>query len=48
MKKILFATGNVSKAKRFSKGLYEKGIEILSLKDVDMNIDILENGKDAI
>lgn len=48
MKKILFATGNVSKAKRFSKGLLEKGIEILSLKDVDMNLDVLENGKDAI
>ena len=29
MKKILFATGNETKAKRFSKGLQEKGIEVV-------------------
>ena len=28
MKKVLFATGNETKAKRFSKGLKVKGIEI--------------------
>lgn len=48
MRKILFATGNPSKAKRFSKGLEEKGIEIISLKDIDTKIEIEENGKDAI
>ena len=48
MRKILFATGNPSKAKRFSKGLEEKGIEIISLKDIDTEIEIEENGKDAI
>ncbi len=48
MKKVLFATGNESKAKRFSKGLQEKGIEVISLKDIDTNIDVEENGKDAI
>ena len=31
MKQILFAIGNQSKAKRFSKGLLDKGIEVLSL-----------------
>ena len=43
--KILFATGNDTKAKRFSKGLLERGIEVISLKDIDRNLDIEENGK---
>ena len=48
MKKILFATGNATKAKRFSEGLLKNGIEVISLKDVDINIEVEENGKDAI
>lgn len=48
MKKVLFATGNQSKSKRFSKGLLEKGIEVLSLKDIDTSIEIIEDGVDAI
>lgn len=48
MKQILFATGNVSKAKRFSKGLLENGIEVLSLKDIDIDLNVEENGKNAI
>lgn len=48
MKQILFATGNVSKAKRFSKGLLENGIEVLSLKNIDIDLDVEENGKNAI
>ena len=48
MKQILFATGNPSKAKRFSKGLKEKGIEVITLKDINADIEIEENGKDAI
>lgn len=48
MKKILFATGNQTKAKRFSKGLLEKGIEVISLADLNLNINIDENGKNAI
>ncbi len=48
MKQILFATGNPSKAKRFSKGLQEKGIELITLKDIDIEIDVEENGKNAI
>lgn len=47
-KKVLFATGNQSKLKRFSKGLLEKGIEVLSLKDIDTNIEVIEDGVDAI
>ena len=48
MKKVLFATGNESKAKRFSKGLLEKGIEVITLKDINTDIEVEENGKDAI
>ena len=45
MKKVLFATGNPSKAKRFSKGLLDKGIEVITLKDIEKDIEINEDGK---
>lgn len=48
MKKILFATGNPTKAKRFSKGLEQSDIEVLSLKDLNMELDVDENGANAI
>lgn len=48
MKKILFATGNESKVKRFKEGLLEKGIEIITLKDICIELDVEENGKNAI
>ncbi len=48
MKKILFATGNEAKVKRFSEGLLENGIEIISLKDINLNIEVEENGENAI
>ncbi len=48
MKQIIFATTNESKSKRFSKGLKEHKIEVLSLKDIDIKLDIDENGSNAI
>ena len=48
MKEILFATGNASKVDRFSEKLREKGILLKPLKDVNININIEENGKTAI
>lgn len=48
MKKVLFATGNESKAKRFKDGLLRNGIEIITIKDIDGDIEVLEDGKDAI
>jgi 8-oxo-dGTP diphosphatase len=48
MKKILFATGNPTKAKRFSVGLLKNDIEVLSLKDLNVEIDVEENGSSAI
>lgn len=48
MKKILFATENQSKKKRFEAGLLEHGIEIITINDIESKLDIDENGKDAI
>lgn len=48
MEKILFATGNKSKAKRFSKELLKKGIEVVTLEDINIKVDVEENGKNAI
>ena len=48
MIKVLFATGNPTKAKRFSKGLKERGIEVITIKDINCEIEVEENGKNAI
>ncbi|MEG1495742.1 MAG: non-canonical purine NTP pyrophosphatase [Bacilli bacterium] len=48
MKKILFATSNETKSKRFSKGLLEKDIEVINLKDLNLKLDDEENGKSAV
>ena len=46
--KVLFATTNPAKVKKYKKALEEKGIELLTLKDLDINIKVEETGKDAI
>lgn len=48
MKKVLFATENESKIKRFKDGLLKNGIEIITINDLKQKIEIEENGKDAI
>lgn len=48
MKSIVFATGNETKAKRFSKGLEKYNINVLSLKDLNVKLDVEENGNTAI
>lgn len=48
MKQILFATTNPSKVKRFREELLKKGIELISLKDLNIELNTLENGKDVI
>lgn len=48
MKEILFATGNTSKVVSFYDKLLERGILIKSLKDMNIKLDIEENGKTAI
>ena len=46
--KVLFATTNPAKVKRYKEQLSENGIELISINDIDEKIDINENGKDAI
>ena len=45
--KLLFATGNIAKVKRFKDRLLENKIELISLKDIDKEIEVEENGKNA-
>ena len=46
--KILFATTNPAKIKRYAEKLKDKNIEVLTLKDVGVNFKPEETGKDAI
>ena len=46
--KILFATTNPAKIKKYSDKLKEKNIELLTIKDIDVKLNIIENGKDCI
>ena len=47
-KEIIFNTGNTAKVDRFYEKLLKNGILLKSLKDININIDIEENGKNAI
>ena len=46
--KILFATTNPAKINKYAGKLKEKGIEILTINDLEIKLHIEENGKDAI
>ena len=48
MKEVLFATTNPAKIKSYEGKLKEKGIKLKTIKDLDINIEIEENGKNAI
>ena len=48
MLEILFATGNETKGKRFQKGLLKNNIKTLTLKDINLDLNVEENGKDVI
>ena len=48
MKKVLFATGNEAKVKRFKDKLLNKGIDLLSLKDLDISLSVEESGTTAV
>ena len=43
--KVLFATTNPAKVKKYKKALEEKGIKLLTLKDLNINIKVEETGK---
>ena len=46
--KVLFATSNPAKVKRFEEDLKKYDIELISMKDLDFNIKIEETGKTAL
>lgn len=46
--KLLFATENESKAKRFKNDLLKNGIELITINDLNEKIEVEENGKNAI
>lgn len=46
--KVLFATTNPAKVGKYKELLKEKGIDLITIKDLDFKIDVNENGKDAI
>lgn len=46
--KVLFATTNPAKVKSYATELEKRGIEVLTLKDLDVNVVVNENGKNAI
>ena len=48
MKEVLFATNNLSKVSRYKDKLLDRGIVIKSLKDIDVKVDVDENGSTAI
>ena len=46
--KVLFATTNLAKVRKYKEKLKEKGIELITINDLDFKLDIDENGKNAI
>ena len=42
---VLLATTNKAKIKYYGKKLKEKGIDVLSLNDVSLDLDVEETGK---
>lgn len=45
---VLFATTNPAKVKRYAEKLAKKGLTVLTLKDIDLKLEIEENGKNAL
>ena len=46
--KILFATTNPAKIKKYAKKLQERNIEVLTINDLGINLKPEESGKNAI
>lgn len=46
--KVLFATTNKAKVGKYKEALKERGIELITINDLDFKLDIDENGKNAI
>lgn len=48
MKQILLATKNPAKIKRYKNGLLNRGIKLLTLDNIKVNLEIQEDGQDAL
>lgn len=48
MKKVLFATTNLAKIEKYKEKLEEKGIQLISINDLNVRLEIEESGKNAI
>lgn len=46
--KVLFATTNPAKVEKYKNELEKRGIELVTLKDLDIKLNVNENGKNAI
>lgn len=46
--KVLFATTNPAKVKKYAEKLKKKNIEVITIKDLGINLHVEETGKDAI
>ncbi len=46
--KVLLATANLAKARKYKEELKEKGIELITINDLDFKLDVDENGKNAL
>ena len=46
--KVLFATTNPAKVNKYKQALEDKEIELITIKDLEVNLPINENGKNAI
>lgn len=46
--KVLFATTNQAKVGKYKELLEEKGIDLITINDLDFKIEVNENGKNAI
>lgn len=46
--KVLFATTNPAKVKKYKEELEKRGINLITIKDLDFKLEIEESGKDAI
>lgn len=46
--KVLFATTNPAKVGKYKEALKEKNIELITLKDIDLNLHVEETGKNCV
>ena len=46
--KLLFATTNPAKVKKYKEELKKQGIELITANDLNLKIEVEETGKNAI